>query len=83
MLDTAGNINETTIYGGAADGGGLFEFLPADGGAWTETTLHIFTGGSDGIYPEGGPVLDNARNLYGTTLRGGTFNDGIAWKITP
>jgi hypothetical protein len=40
-------------------------------GAWTETVIHTFAGGQDGIEPYGGPVLDAAGDVFGTTLNGG------------
>jgi|HubBroStandDraft_6_1064221.scaffolds.fasta_scaffold538462_1 hypothetical protein len=36
-----------------------------------ETVLHAFTGGTDGEYPSGPLTIDDAGNLYGTTLEGG------------
>jgi uncharacterized repeat protein (TIGR03803 family) len=40
--------------------------------AQTFTVLHNFRGGSDGVYPEAGLVMDAKGNLYGTTYAGGT-----------
>lgn len=48
---------------------------PANGGSWTETTLHAFGGGSDGGTPYGSVILRNGV-LYGTTT-------GIADYETP
>src|SRR5580698_401641 len=39
----------------------------------TFTVLHTFTG-ADGASPEGALVLDNAGNIYGTTVGGGGGN---------
>jgi uncharacterized repeat protein (TIGR03803 family) len=39
--------------------------------AQTFTVLHTFTGGTDGVWPQGGLVQDTAGNLYGTTFLGG------------
>ncbi len=36
-----------------------------------------------GNYPLGGVVFDSAGNLYGTTGRGGKFNAGTVFKLTP
>ena len=35
------------------------------------TNLYTFTGGADGGFPQGTPVLDKANNIYGTTAYGG------------
>ncbi len=55
--------------------------LPARG--QTLTTLHNFTGGSDGAYPDGNVVADGSGALYGTTLIGGSSSNGIVYKLTP
>jgi uncharacterized repeat protein (TIGR03803 family) len=50
VFDTAGNLYGTT-WGGGPGGSGygtVFELSPDSIGHWTETTLHVFTGGSDG-----------------------------------
>jgi uncharacterized repeat protein (TIGR03803 family) len=52
--------------------------LPAQ--AQTFTVLHTFTG-PDGENPVGGLVRDKAGNLYGTTFFGGSFTDGVVFKI--
>ena len=54
---------------------------------WTYTTLHEFTGGSDGGYPISTVTIDPNGNLYGTTSNGGnsTCGDGcgVVWMIKP
>jgi len=50
------------------------------------TTLHSFctsVGCSDGSQPQGGLVQGTDGNLYGTTLGGGTYDQGTVYKITP
>jgi len=42
--------------------------------AQTFTTLHGFTGGTDGGYAFAPLTLDSAGNLYGTTYQGGDYN---------
>ena len=50
--------------------GTAFELTPS-GGGWTESILHNFGSGNDGLSPYAGVVLDTAGNVYGTTLYGG------------
>jgi uncharacterized repeat protein (TIGR03803 family) len=87
-FDAAGNLYGTTIQGGnlnaCGDGCGVvFKLSPAAGGAWTETLLHTFTGGSDGSLPQAGVILDSAGNLYGTAQVGGAHGFGAVFEITP
>jgi len=95
--DAAGNLYGTTSGGGDAacslnyfpGCGVVFKLAPPaqDGGAWTETVLYSFTGGTDGGYPVGGVIQDAADNLYGTTLFGGldspycSFYCGVVFKL--
>jgi uncharacterized repeat protein (TIGR03803 family) len=44
-------------------------------------TLYSFAGQPDGANPRGDLVLDPSGNLYGTTLNGGTSNQGTAFKL--
>jgi len=77
--DSAGNLYGTTTQGGSGNVGVVFKVDPSG----NETVLHNFTGGSDGVDPVGGLLLDAAGNLYGTTAQGGTYNCGILFKLTP
>ena len=70
LMDAAGNLYGTTYAVGAYGKGSVFKLSPG-GGGWTLTTLHDFTGGSDGANPEGGLVMDANGNLFGTTFAGG------------
>src|ERR1700693_112834 len=67
-----GNLYGVTYAGGAYGNGIVFELTP-NGSAWTETVLYSFTGGSDGAFPYADLTFDDAGNLYGTTLYGGTY----------
>jgi len=47
------------------------------------TILYGFSAGADGGHPNGGVVLDATGNIYGTTLSGGTANQGVVFMLTP
>jgi uncharacterized repeat protein (TIGR03803 family) len=79
--DKHGNLYGTTLSGGGANEGCVFELSPSEGG-WQETTLYSFSG-VDGNGPRGGLTLDGLGNLYGTTDEGGTYNRGVAFELSP
>jgi uncharacterized repeat protein (TIGR03803 family) len=88
-MDALGNLYGTTLSGAVGPClsgrcGVVFKLAP-DG---SETVLHNFTGGADGLTASSAPVLvaqgDDAQgNLYGTTLDGGAYNQGLIYKIDP
>jgi uncharacterized repeat protein (TIGR03803 family) len=71
--------------GGSFDWGDVFSLAPpvSPGGAWVETVLYSFTGGSDGGRPNPGPLLASNGALYGTTYFGGANNSGVAFQVMP
>lgn len=79
VRDRAGNLYGTTLSGGASGKGVVFEIAP-DG---SETVLHAFAGGSDGVGPGAALLRDSGGNLYGTTLAGGSGNSGTVFRIAP
>jgi uncharacterized repeat protein (TIGR03803 family) len=83
ISDSSGNLYGTTLYGGAYALGTVFELTPQVGGGWTETVLHSFGNGSDGLAPWDGVVFDVAGNLYGTTYGGGTHKFGTVFELSP
>jgi uncharacterized repeat protein (TIGR03803 family) len=78
VFDNAGNLYGTTTAGGNEGFGTVYQLKPV-GSGWTETTLHTFSGGHDGIFPWGGLVFDGSETFYGMTTNGG---DGVAYKLT-
>jgi hypothetical protein len=86
ISDANGVLYGVAGSGGAGINGTVFSLTPPAGGsgAWTETTLHAFTGGTDGDFPseDAGLVMDAAGALYGTTINGGAGN-GTAFKLSP
>lgn len=96
VLDTAGNLYGTTLFGGnkkpevchavgiyAAGCGVVYKLAPTRHGSWKYTVLYTFTGGTDGSEPWGNLILDAAGNLYGTTTIGGNDNGGNDTCLPP
>lgn len=89
-FDESGTLYGTTAYGGANGEGTVFELTPpaaapvfGASAAWTETVLYTFTGGSDGGNPEAPLISDESGALYSTTTNGGTYGQGIVFKLAP
>ena len=79
ILDPAGNLYGTADGGEPTYDGIVFKVDPSG----QETVLYTFTGGADGGEPWGGLARDEAGNLYGTTILGGTADVGVVFKVTP
>ncbi len=82
VRDAKGNLYGTTSLGGNPGcysnyGCGTVFKLDSTG---HETTLYSFTGGADGANPFGGLVRLHG-DLFGTTAKGGTTNNGTVFKI--
>lgn len=82
MRDRAGNLYGVTtpVHEYGYSGYGTVYKIAPDG---TETTLHTFTGGSDGAAPLSALDRDKQGNLYGTTAIGGAGQRGVVFKLTP
>ena len=80
VMDGAGNLYGTTYCDGANNAGSVFKLTYP---GWTYTSLHDFTGGSDGGNPYSNVVFDSSGNLYGTASTGGSQGVGVVWEITP
>jgi uncharacterized repeat protein (TIGR03803 family) len=78
-VDATGNLYGTAQY--TMDGYGLVFRLSQTSGQWVFTVLHDFTNAMDGASPTGGVALDPQGNLYGTTVSGGTHQQGVAYEI--
>ena len=77
LLDSAGNLYGTTLMGGTANLGTVFK-LDTTGQL---TVLHNFSGGADGKSPDAGLLQDGSGNLYGTASQGGSFSNGLIFKL--
>ncbi len=73
-MDAAGNI-----YGNNYDS--VFELSPNGKGGWNLIVLHTFTGHICQNCALGTPVLDQAGNIYGTTVMEGPW--GAVYKLSP
>ncbi len=86
IFDADGNLYGTTLNGGNAGNGVVFELSPPSGGGsaqWTETVLHSFDDADDGVEPRMGVIMDSAGNLYGTTESGGSIGYGTVFEVSP
>ncbi len=75
---TDGRLYGTTVAGGTNGNGTVFAVNP-DGTNFV--TLHLFTGGNDGGYPQASLIQGIDGRLYGTASSGGADNDGILFAV--
>lgn len=82
VIGSSGVLYGSTYLGGTSGAGTVFSLTPpTSGGAWTESVLYSFTGGSDGAYPTASVVVGTGV-LYGTTYLGGTSDYGTVFSLT-
>ncbi len=80
MLSADGNFYGTASQGGEFGHGTLFRMSPEG----QVSVVHAFGGPYfGGSTPLAAPVQDAAGNFYGTTLYGGPYHAGTAWRISP
>ncbi len=77
-LILSGNILYGTAHYGGTSGIGTVYKVNTDGTSFT--TLHSFTGGSDGAEPLAGLIL-SGNTLYGTANRGGSSSNGTVFAL--
>lgn len=93
VFDAQGNLYGPAGYAGdftnCYDGCGvIYKLSPASSGFWTQTVLHTFEGGTDGITPIS-VVVDANGNVFGLTRDGGGYSCsggqqcGIAFELSP
>jgi uncharacterized repeat protein (TIGR03803 family) len=80
VIDQGGNLYGTTYGGGASNLGTVFKLTP-DGTVLT--TLHSFTGGTDGKNPRTSLVLGTDGFLYGTADASDASTRGTVFKLSP
>jgi uncharacterized repeat protein (TIGR03803 family) len=82
MQGADGNLYGMTSQGGAYNRGTIFRVTPEG----VLTTLVEFTGNgavNKGDYPNGGLIIGADGNFYGVTTRGGAYDMGTAFRMTP
>ncbi len=83
----SGALLGMTSEGGLFDDGVVFGLAPpsSPGANWGYAILYRFTGAPDGGKPQGPLTLVPGKFpvLYGTTIKGGPFDDGVVFQLTP
>jgi uncharacterized repeat protein (TIGR03803 family) len=82
--DASGALYGVSTYGGEYGYGNVFKLTPPAAGKtlWTESSLHAFSGAKDdGAEPFGPVILDAQGAIYGTTIGGGSIDNGVVYKL--
>jgi len=79
LIEADGAFYGTTLLGGMADSGTVFRFDPVTS---KHTMMHSFAG-SDGARPLAGLLHADDGALYGTTMAGGSFGQGVLFRLRP
>ncbi len=94
IRDSVGNLYGTTSTGNNVGCstqigcGNVYELSPDGSGGWTQKILYTFAGGTDGINPVSGVIMDSSGDLYGVTEWGGggscnaNYGCGTVFKLT-
>jgi hypothetical protein len=92
LRDSAGNLYGTASAGGGVRNcGSVFRLgPPTASGQRAFTSLHVFTGFTDGCAPFASLIMDASGNLYGTTYGGGDVcipwsgcSLGVVFELSP
>jgi uncharacterized repeat protein (TIGR03803 family) len=79
-LILSGNTLYGTTWQGGSGGWGTVFAVNTNGTGFS--TLHAFTGGSDGSWPMAGLIL-SGNTLYGTAYSGGSSGNGTVFAVNP
>ncbi len=77
VIDQAGNLFGTTISGGTASGGVIFEIAKGS----TSITVLASLSSATGTRPYAGLTIDSAGDLFGTTISGGGAGHGTVFEL--
>jgi len=84
LFDGMSPLYGTTVQAGSSLSGSVYQ-LTLSGDAWNLTTLYKFCALADcqdGSQPVSAVTLDANGHIFGTTLAGGQFNQGVAYELT-
>jgi uncharacterized repeat protein (TIGR03803 family) len=81
IFDSAGNLYGETAQAGS-DNGRVFRLAPSTTGAWTLKIFFTFDG-TNGANPQGGLIFGAGGTFLGTTIYGGTTNNGVVFELKP
>ena len=79
IMDAAGNLYGTTLWGGVGGGGTVYELSPSNG-EWTHSILYGFSGSGASF---NNLTMDAAGNLYGTATDDGAYGYGVVFELSP
>lgn len=88
IIDGQGNLYGTTSQGGAFYSpsnsccGTLWKYSTTTGVFTTLVSFDGFQAPADGMFPSGAVTMDSQGNLYGGTVMGGSFGDGIIYEYS-
>lgn len=77
LAKSGGALFGTTFHGGGIDDGTVFKITTSG----SESVLHDFGGGNDGVNPSA-TLIKVGNAFYGTTIFGGTNGVGTVFKVT-
>lgn len=81
LVVTNGALYGTTRSGGTHEEGVIFELEPSSNGSWTESLIHIFADGSDGVSPSS-LIFGPSGTFYGAA-DGPTGQTGVIFQMEP
>jgi len=86
IFDQTGSIYGTAQFGPGngcyGNGCGMVYKMTSSGGGWSESVVYRFGEAPDANIPEGGLILDQSGDFYGTACFGGSHNHGAVFQMT-
>lgn len=83
LTQSGANAFYGTTANGGTTGNGVVYRLSRAGTGWILTPLFAFPGGYYGELPEARAIVGPNGSLFGTTFRGGYYDNGTVFNLTP